>query len=94
MLLATVVFVLALQGVWAVEGDIVFQRKERPAGQAQPAGEKAGEKAGAESAGPERKPGADILPKAETAFYPPATFPHWVHVIRYRCFACHPGFTR
>ena len=23
--------------------------------------------------------------------YPPATFPHWVHAIRYRCYACHPA---
>ena len=23
--------------------------------------------------------------------YPPATFPHWIHSIRYRCFACHPA---
>lgn len=28
--------------------------------------------------------------KAEQT-YPAATFPHWVHSIRYRCFACHPA---
>jgi len=22
---------------------------------------------------------------------PPATFPHWFHRIRYKCYACHPG---
>ncbi len=22
---------------------------------------------------------------------PPATFPHWVHRIRYKCYACHPA---
>ncbi|MFQ5852115.1 MAG: cytochrome c3 family protein [Candidatus Binatia bacterium] len=22
---------------------------------------------------------------------PPAVFPHWVHRIRYKCYACHPG---
>jgi len=22
---------------------------------------------------------------------PPAVFPHWVHRIRYTCYACHPG---
>jgi c(7)-type cytochrome triheme protein len=22
---------------------------------------------------------------------PPATFPHWIHRIRYRCYVCHPG---
>jgi c(7)-type cytochrome triheme protein len=22
---------------------------------------------------------------------PPATFPHWIHRIRYTCYACHPG---
>jgi len=24
-------------------------------------------------------------------YYPPATFPHWVHRIRYQCKACHPS---
>jgi c(7)-type cytochrome triheme protein len=23
--------------------------------------------------------------------YPPAYFPHWVHRIRYKCYACHDG---
>lgn len=23
--------------------------------------------------------------------FPPAVFPHWVHRIRYRCYACHPA---
>jgi hypothetical protein len=22
---------------------------------------------------------------------PPAVFPHWIHRIRYTCYACHPG---
>jgi c(7)-type cytochrome triheme protein len=22
---------------------------------------------------------------------PPAVFPHWIHRIRYKCYACHPG---
>ena len=22
---------------------------------------------------------------------PPAMFPHWIHRIRYKCYACHPG---
>jgi len=22
---------------------------------------------------------------------PPAVFPHWLHRIRYKCYACHPG---
>ncbi|MFQ5773638.1 MAG: cytochrome c3 family protein [Kiloniellaceae bacterium] len=27
---------------------------------------------------------------AGPAGVPPATFPHWVHRIRYRCYVCHP----
>lgn len=23
--------------------------------------------------------------------FPPAVFPHWVHRIRYKCYACHPA---
>ena len=23
--------------------------------------------------------------------FPPAVFPHWVHRVRYRCYACHPA---
>ena len=38
----------------AVEGDIVFSRKDNEGGT------------------------------------PPAVFPHWVHRIRYKCYACHP----
>ncbi len=33
---------------------------------------------------------ADDSVATATAF-PPARFPHWVHRIRYRCMACHPG---
>lgn len=28
--------------------------------------------------------------KAGEGGTPPATFPHWVHRIRYKCYACHP----
>ena len=50
LILATFLLGVAL----AVEGDVVFKRKED---------------------------------KAET---PAAVFPHWVHRIRYKCYACHP----
>lgn len=33
-----------------------------------------------------QREGAD----AQNSSYPPATFPHWVHRIRYRCDTCHP----
>lgn len=23
--------------------------------------------------------------------FPPAVFPHWIHRIRYKCYACHPA---
>lgn len=38
-------------------------------------------------------PGDVYMKRSGTAeqTYPPATFPHWVHSIRYRCFACHPA---
>jgi len=26
-----------------------------------------------------------------SAAFPPAVFPHWVHRVRYRCYACHPA---
>ena len=29
--------------------------------------------------------------KEEGLGLPPAVFPHWVHRIRYRCYACHPA---
>ncbi len=50
LLLAT----LAAGAALAVEGDVVFKRKDGQAGT------------------------------------PPAVFPHWVHRIRYKCYACHP----
>jgi c(7)-type cytochrome triheme protein len=28
--------------------------------------------------------------KAQDRTTPPARFPHWVHRIRYKCYACHP----
>jgi len=82
ILFAAVTLALAAQGVWAVEGDIVFERKERPAGAQQPAT--------TDSQTPERKPDQDIVSESESKFYPPATFPHWTHTIRYRCLVCHP----
>ena len=36
----------------------------------------------------------DVTVKRDTSkgeAYNPATFPHWIHVIRYRCYACHPA---
>lgn len=51
LLLAILLITTAL----AVEGDIVFSRKEGEGGT------------------------------------PPAVFPHWVHRIRYKCYACHPA---
>jgi c(7)-type cytochrome triheme protein len=29
--------------------------------------------------------------KAGEGGTPPATFPHWIHRIRYKCYACHPA---
>lgn len=39
----------------------------------------------------EDDPGTVVIPRktAETEM-PPSIFPHWVHRIRYRCYACHP----
>ncbi len=51
LLLATLLVTTA----FAVEGDIVFNRKDGEGGT------------------------------------PPAVFPHWVHRIRYKCYACHPA---
>lgn len=28
--------------------------------------------------------------KAEVQGFEPAVFPHWVHRVRFRCYACHP----
>jgi c(7)-type cytochrome triheme protein len=55
LLLAFLVLSLLATATLAVEGDIVFKRKD-------------GEGATA-----------------------PATFPHWFHRIRYRCYVCHPA---
>lgn len=35
----------------------------------------------------------DVVFKREagTAEVPPAVFPHWIHRIRYKCYACHPA---
>jgi len=66
---------LGAQDVWAVEGDIVFERKDRPAAE--------------ESPETGNKPAGDVIPGGRES-YPPATFPHWTHIIRYRCFVCHP----
>lgn len=54
LLLSATTLVEARSG-WAVEGDIVFQRKGGEGG------------------------------------VPPAVFPHWIHRIRYKCYACHPA---
>ena len=37
----------------------------------------------------ERKTEDDAGKEAELASFPPATFPHWIHRINYRCDACH-----
>jgi c(7)-type cytochrome triheme protein len=29
--------------------------------------------------------------QAQPGGTPPATFPHWVHRIRFKCYACHPA---
>lgn len=38
-------------------------------------------------------PGEVVLRREDNGqgTYAPATFPHWVHIIRYRCYACHPA---
>lgn len=50
---------LLVTSALAVEGDIVFKRKDGEGG---------------------------ISPAVS-----PAVFPHWVHRIRYKCYACHPA---
>ncbi len=38
-------------------------------------------------------PGDVVLKRSGNAekTYPPATFPHWAHSIRFRCYVCHPA---
>lgn len=31
-----------------------------------------------------------VFKRTEGGSVPPAVFPHWVHRIRYKCYACHP----
>ncbi len=38
-----------------------------------------------------RRPDTAQAAQGAAASFPPARFPHWVHRIRYRCSACHPG---
>lgn len=37
---------------------------------------------------PRKGAGAEEAAKSGT---PPAVFPHWIHRIRYKCYACHPA---
>ncbi len=99
LLFAAAVVALGVHGVWAVEGDIIFERLDRPAPSeadadgAQPS-EDDEEEAAEDDEEPEGKRDEDVAPEAASKFYPPAFFPHWVHIIRFRCFVCHPRLYR
>lgn len=54
LILLAAATVIPSRSAVAVEGDVVFKRKDSEGGT------------------------------------PPATFPHWIHRIRYKCYACHP----
>jgi c(7)-type cytochrome triheme protein len=48
--------------------------------------------AGLLSGGAVAQEGATVLKRSGgPADPPPATFPHWIHRIRYTCYACHPA---
>ncbi|MFQ5666212.1 MAG: c(7)-type cytochrome triheme domain-containing protein [Candidatus Binatia bacterium] len=32
-----------------------------------------------------------LKPRGGEGKFPPTVFPHWVHRIRYKCYACHPA---
>lgn len=75
-------------------GDIQMTRYP-PGAREDPAGARPAEQQPADSAGaPTEPPDPEVTEPAlerrgDAATFPPATFPHWVHRMRYRCKACH-----